>query len=238
MSKLVRLNSETSTIKRAWQGAPVSFSCYKKNCSSWCKQAATVWSWTHSLLCSQTGKRMYGNFSFLPHTRRGQSPPSQWLHDPNLSPIHIYFQHPSRKKIGSINMRGNSSKDTERQLQITLFSPSPFLQDTLHLCRYCLSRPPCKLEDQNTHVQCVCVCLCVGFRDESLDPISCLLPIPISIFALWKLTLVPMCGVCKWLRELAAPFSATAQMHHKRTIWSQRPEQRLSASKFPLPPRT
>lgn len=104
MSKLVRLNSETSTIKRTWQGAPVSFSCFKKNCSSWCKQAATVWSWTHSLLCSQTGKREYGNFSFLPHTRRGQSPPSQWLHDPNLSPIHIYVQHPSwEKKIGFIN---------------------------------------------------------------------------------------------------------------------------------------
>lgn len=142
------------------------------------------------------------------------------------------------KKIGFINMRGNSSKDTEWQLQITLFSPRLFLQDTLHLGRYCLSRPPCKLEDQNTHVQCVWVCLCVGFRDDSLDPISCLLPIPISIFALWKLTLVPKCGVCKWLCELAAPFSATAQMHHKRTIWSRRPEQRLSTSTFPLPLRT
>lgn len=30
MLKLVRLNSKTLTIKRTWQGAPVSFGCYKK----------------------------------------------------------------------------------------------------------------------------------------------------------------------------------------------------------------
>lgn len=61
----------------------------------------------------------------------------------------------------------------------------------------------------------------VCFRDESLDPISCLLPIPISIFALWKLASVPKRRICKWLCELEAPFSATAQMLHKRTIWSR-----------------
>lgn len=55
-------------------------------------------------------------------------------------------------------------------------------------------------------------CMCVG--DKFPDPISCLLPIPIYIFDLWKLKW----HICKWLPELEATFSSTAQMPHQSAI--------------------
>lgn len=134
---------------------------------------------------------------------------------------------------------GNCLKKPQWQLQISFFILRLFFQDTHRLWLYCLhGSPSCKLKDPMCSM-CVCVYMyvwvCVCDRDKSFDLISCRLPIPISIFALWKLASVPERHICKWLRELGAPFSAAVQMLHARTIWGGG-QRRLRASQFPLTP--
>lgn len=112
MSKLVRLNSETLTIKRTWQGAPISFGSYEKkqflvyavdvNKRQPCDLEPFLRSW----------EREYGNLSFLTHTLLRKSALSHILGDPDLCPHRVYFQCNSAKDLFNF-MCGNSSEDSE-----------------------------------------------------------------------------------------------------------------------------
>lgn len=111
---------------------------------------------------------------------------------------------------------GNSSKDTKWKLQIRLFilrfwdsvshssSAAPLFEQTF-------------LVNQRTLKFTCSLCVCQAkipwphFMSAASSN---------SICARWQLASNPKCRICKWLCELELPFSATAQMLHKRTIWS------------------
>lgn len=80
----------------------------------------------------------------------------------------------------------------------------------------------------------VCVCVWEGVGGKSPDPISCLLPVPISIFALWQLASNPKCRICKWLWVRGSIFchSQDAPQEDHLEPGGHRAEQRLRASQF------
>lgn len=117
MSKLVRLNSKTSTIKRNWQGAPVSFGNYKKNCSKFTvdvNKGQLCDPEPFSLPFSQKRKEVWEFIHLASHTASTICL-SQRLGDPDLCPNHIYFQVDSSQENLIPLMCWNSSKDI-RQL--------------------------------------------------------------------------------------------------------------------------
>ena len=97
MSKLVRLNSKTLTIKRTWQGAPVSFGRYKKLLSVYAvdvnkRQLCDL----EPILCSflRLGK---GSMGISP-SRLTHRLDNLRLGDPDLCPYRVCFQEDSSQR--------------------------------------------------------------------------------------------------------------------------------------------
>ncbi len=127
MSKLVRLNQKTLTIRRTWQEAPVSFGRYKKKLLSDSvgvnKRQLCDLLWSEAILCPflRLGKGSMG-ISLSGLTRRWDNllHHTDWV---TLTCVHITFTFKKTQVSKNLFnfMCGNSSEDTEWQLQIKLF---------------------------------------------------------------------------------------------------------------------